>query len=115
MADFTIKRNDTAPAIVITLEDASGAADVSTAKAMHLFMKCDQPTLLVKTGPLAKVTDGKDGKIEYAWADGDLKQAGTYRAEVEVTRADDTVQTFPNDGYFEIEVVEDLGQPGDLE
>lgn len=113
MADFTIKRNDTAPPIVITLKDANGAVDVSTAKAIHLFMKSD--TLLVKTGPMDKVTDGKDGKVEYQWAVGDLKVAGSYRGEVEVTRADDTVQTFPNDGYFEILVAEDLGQPSELE
>jgi hypothetical protein len=38
----------------------------------------------------------------------DTNTAGTYYGEVEVTYADNTVETFPNNGYFTIIIKEDL-------
>lgn len=38
----------------------------------------------------------------------DLDTKGTYKAEWEVTFPNGTIQTFPDDGYHEIKVIDDL-------
>jgi hypothetical protein len=51
------------------------------------------------------------GRVQLNWIDldpADLLVAGTYLAEWVVTFSDDTVLTFPNDGYFTILVLPHL-------
>ena len=48
------------------------------------------------------------GIVQYPWVGADTNTAGTYYGEVEVTYADNTVETFPNNGYFTIIIKEDL-------
>ncbi len=112
MPNYTIKRNDTRPAINVVLSDAAGAINLTGAKAVHIYLRSD--TKLIKTGAM-EVTDAAAGKAKYVWQAGDLAVEGTYKMEFEVTWEDDSVQTIPNDGYLSLEVVADLAQPGDLE
>lgn len=112
MADYTIKRNDTAPAIEVTLKDANGPIDLTNAKAIHIYLK--SASLLVKTSTMT-VVDAEAGEVKYVWQKEDLKEAGTYDMEFEITWEDDTVTTIPSTGYNSLEVEADLAQPADLE
>ena len=62
-------------------------------------LKVDQP---------ATITYPSTGQVEYSWAAGDTDTSGVYDVEIQVTYSDGTVETFPNDGYHELRVLEDL-------
>ena len=106
MADVTYKRGDNAPPITATLSDLDGPIDLSSADAVRLRMKSD--TAIVEAGPV-EITDAANGEIKYEWEADDLMFAGSYRGEWEITWSDGTIQTVPNDTYFAVDVLEDLG------
>jgi len=108
MADFTIKRGDTSPSIRLQLlQEDDSPFDLNADDVCQIRMKDDQG----HTGVMdpATITDLGEARIEYEWQTGDLTIAGPFNAEVEITRADGSVETVPNDGYFTILVFEDLG------
>lgn len=112
-ADLTMKRNDTWPPLSAVLKDGEGnPLDLTTADTIRILLA---GSITIKTGPAAIVGDPKDGTVEYEWqgAEGedpaDLHTAGEYKGEFEITYEDGSVQTVPNDDYFTLAVVEDLG------
>ena len=105
---FRIKTNDTSPKLAVTLEDAnSNAINVTGANGVRFHMKAFGATALKVDAPMT-VTNASGGIVQYSWVGADTDTAGTYYGEVEVTYADNTVETFPNNGYFTIIVKEDL-------
>ena len=51
--------------------------------------------------------------VEHAWQPGDTDTPGRFEAEFCVTYMDGTVETFPNLGFIEVFVTEDVpGLPG---
>lgn len=105
---FRIKTNDTSPKLAVTLEDASGnAIDITGNNGVRFHMKAFGATSLKVDAPMT-VTDALSGIVQYPWIGADTNTAGTYYGEVEVTYADNTVETFPNNGYFTIIIKEDL-------
>ncbi len=104
---FRIKTNDTSPRLAVTLEDANGnpigLAGCTARFHMKAFgadsLKIDSPTSII---------NAEIGLVEYPWVVGDTDTAGTYYGEIEVVYGDDTVETFPNNGYFTIIIREDL-------
>jgi hypothetical protein len=105
---FRIKTNDTSPRLAVTLEDANGnPIDISGNNGVRFHMKAFGATSLkVDDGMI--VADAVGGVVQYPWVAADTNTAGTYYGEVEVTYADNTVETFPNNGYFTIIIKEDL-------
>ena len=104
---FRIKTNDTSPKLAVTLEDASGN-EINIAGANARFhMKSFEATSLKVDAPMT-ITDASGGTLQYSWVNADTDTAGTYYGEIEVTYADNTVETFPNNGYFTVIVKEDL-------
>ena len=104
---FKIKTNDSSPKLTVDLEDASGAAIGLAGCAARFHMKAYGATTL-KVDAVADITDEDNGRVEYTWSSGDTDTAGTYYGEIEVTFADNSVETFPNSGYFTIIIQEDL-------
>lgn len=105
---FRIKTNDTSPKLAVTLEDASGnAIDITGNNGVRFHMKAFGATSLKVDAPMT-VTDSLSGIVQYPWIGADTNTAGTYYGEVEVTYADNTVETFPNNSYFTIIIKEDL-------
>lgn len=104
----TMKRNDTGPAFLATLRDAYGnAINLSGVLAVQFHMR-DTRTKAVKVDAACTVVDAATGRISYAWDAADTDTAGIFEAEVEVTFSDGTVESFPNDGFQRVEVIEDL-------
>ena len=109
-ADFTIRTGDTASTIADTLKDADGnAVDIQGATLTF--------TMAPITGGAAKVnaaaatnlqvgtgTDGSKGNVSYTWQTADVDTDGFYLASWKVTFVDDSVQSFPNDGFILVHV-----------
>lgn len=110
MADITIKKDDTRPVIqrylIQNIDGATSPITLTTASSVRFIMK--------KSGwpaveGVASIVTAASACVAYKWATGDTASAGLYDAEFEVTWADGGYETVPNDGYFSIEIVEDLG------
>ena len=54
------------------------------------------------------VNDASAGDLQYDWASANTNTADVYEGEFQVTYADTSVQTFPNDGYILIAVTDDV-------
>lgn len=107
MADFTIKRNDTSKKIEATLKDVNKVAvDLTGATVrFHMRKKADGSA---KVGAGATIVVAASGTVEYSWLAADTDATGIYEAEWQVTFSGGLIETFPNGGYIEVEVKEDV-------
>ena len=104
---FYIKRNDTSPSMLATLQDASGnAIDITAASVRFHLRPIGSQTVTVDEA--ATIVTAIDGLVRYDWQAADTATIGSYQAEFEVTYADTTVETFPNDGYIRVEIISDI-------
>jgi len=103
---FNIKQNDTSPSLQATLKDSSLNPINLTGATVQFHMKSIDGTLKIDAS--MTVTDATNGVIQYDWQAGDTDTVGSFYAEFEVTYADDTVETFPNNSNKMIKVVRGL-------
>ena len=104
---FRIKTNDTSPKLSVTLTDALGNA-IGLAGCSVIFRMKAFGAISLKVYAAATVVDDVNGIVEYQWQSSDTDTAGTYYGEIVVTYGDNTIETFPNNGYFTIIIKEDL-------
>lgn len=106
-----INRGDRFPNLKLTLEKQNETTgkwepvDLTEATIIKLYMVYS--TIEIEgtcTVPSPKTL----GIVEYEWASEDTEVAGGYRAQVEVTWTNGKPQTFPNSGYFPIDIQPDL-------
>ncbi len=101
---FTIKENDTSPAIQYQLTLGTGQT-LAGATATFKMASINGGALKIDS---AAVVDSAQDILSYQWVAGDTDSAGVYRAEFEVTYSDGKIETFPNGGYIQINVTPDL-------
>ena len=104
---FYIKQNDTSPSMLATLQDANGDAVNITGASIRLHMRAigsNQTTV----DAAATIVTAESGIVRYDWIAADTDTIGSYQAEFEVTYADASVETFPNDGYIRVEIIDDI-------
>lgn len=104
---FNVKQNDTSPAMLATLQDAAGAA-VSIVGASVRFHMRPIGSSQIKVDAAAVIVTALDGIVRYDWQASDTAVVGSYQAEFEVTYADASIETFPNDGYIQVEIIDDI-------
>lgn len=109
---FTIKRGDTSPPIKYQLigPDDCGK-DIRGFNNVRFYMReRDEYTLVVEAGVNGnvEVEDAENGIVYYEWLDGDTDMTGTYEAEWEVEFGDGSIETYPNDRFITVKVVEDI-------
>lgn len=56
----------------------------------------------------ATITDAANGKVSYLFAAGETSTVGTFVGEFKVTYSDGSVETFPNSGFIDIKIENDL-------
>jgi hypothetical protein len=56
----------------------------------------------------AVITSAAAGEVTYNWGTADTDTAGAYEAEIEVLWNDGKAETFPNNGYWEITITDDI-------
>jgi hypothetical protein len=104
---FYIKRNDTSPSMLATLQDADGDAVNITAASVRFHLR-PIGSQTVTVDEAATIVTALDGLVRYDWQAADTDTIGSYQAEFEVTYEDGTVETFPNDGYIRVEIISDI-------
>jgi len=104
---FYIKQNDTAPILAATLKDADEVAVNLTGSSVRFHMR-EVGSTTSKVDADAVLVDASGGQVKYTWAADDTDTIGSYQAEFEVTFGDGSVETFPNNGYVLIEIIDDI-------
>jgi hypothetical protein len=111
MLKFTIKRGDTSPALRFALVPDS----VSLAGATVRFQMRARGGATVIDRPAEILTVFEPALVAHHWAPGETDAPGRYEAEFRATYLDGTVETFPNLGFIDVFVTEDVpGLPGQL-
>lgn len=104
---FYIKQNDTSPAMLATLQDANGSAVSLVGASVRFHMRSVNGGNPVVDAAATIVTPAS-GLVRYNWLAADTNTVGTYQAEFEVTYADTSIETFPNDGYIAVQIIDDI-------
>lgn len=114
MQSFVIKRGDTLPSLQATLEDVSGAVNltgatvqlrvwssVTTVDSNGCETTVPGSSVFTKAGV---VVDAVTGKVAYNWASGDTANTGLFLGEFVATFTGGAKQSFPTSGYIPITV-----------
>lgn len=110
--DFNIKRHDTAPPLRVVLADGNAEPlNLSDVTILKFFMRDQNATDGTNkiNGAIASIEDATTGKVRYDWVVGDTNVSSLFEGEWELTKADGSVETIPNDGYLAIAIIDDLG------
>lgn len=104
---FHTKRGDTRTAIKATLKDAKEQpVDLTNCRVKFIMTKIGGKTAKINREAIIK--DAANGIVWFVFEANEVDEAGTYRAEFEVTYADGRVETFPNADYITIIISPDL-------
>ena len=104
MQKFIIKRGDTSPALrYALLPDSISLAGASVRFQMRLR---GGATLIDRPAEIETVFT--PAVVAHLWQRGETDQVGRFEAEFRVTYMDGTIETFPNLGFIEIFVTEDV-------
>ena len=105
---FYVKKNDTAPSLRASLKDGGDQAiDLSDATVNFHMRKVGASTIKVDASAVV-IGSSSDGIVQYNWTTADTDTAGTYQGEFEVTYSDGSVESFPNNGYILVEILDDI-------
>ena len=107
MATFYVKQNDTSPAILATLKDGAGTL-IELSGSTVRFHRRELGGTTAVVDAVATIYDYDAAQVSYAWQAADTATAGAYEAEFEVTNVDGTIETFPNNGYIRVQIVDDI-------
>ncbi len=105
--DVTIKRGDTRNCIKAVLKDATGSPVNLTSCEAKFHMAPPGRQAIVSRA--AHIENAVSGEVWVVWAPGETDVVGIYRAEFEVMYQDGRRETYPNDGYISIQILNDLG------
>ena len=105
---FVIKQNDTAPKLVVVLQDSRGRPRVLTGATVVIHMRLQSDLTVKITGASVTIDDDSLGIVSYGFSAANTDTAGVYQAEIQVTYSDSTVETFPNNDYIIITILDDI-------
>lgn len=107
---FKIVQGDTAPPISSKLSDEDEYVNLTNVSNVRFHMQDRFERVVVEDDLTGRVNivDGQTGKVEYVWSPDDTTDVGLYKAEWEVLYDDGTIETFPTDGYVDIEITEQI-------
>lgn len=111
-SEFTIKRNDTLPALQLCLIDRgclggkqpyslSGVTGVTFTMATN----CGDYKIFAKD---AQIVSYSAGTIQYNWESGDTNESGRFLGEFQLHYSDGNKLSIPQNGHIEIEITKDV-------
>lgn len=104
---FIIKQGDTSPSLTARLVTADNQpANLAGASVIFHFRKTRGGASAISAS--AAIVDAATGSVRYDWQAGDTANFGEFEGEFEVTYADGNIETFPNEGYIDISVSEQI-------
>jgi len=105
---ITIKQDDTQPAMKVRLKNASGnAVNLTGASVQVAIQHYSQPD--IKFLRDAYTQDAITGEVWLVWQPEETETPGLYQIEFRVTYQDGNRETFPNDGYLLVNILERIG------
>lgn len=111
MADVTMKQNDTRQPLVRnlrqTVDGVAGVIALTTASKVDLHFR--PANAAYKVSGTCLIASAAGGVVQHNWIVTETATVGLFDAEFEITWNDGGVETVPNDGYFSIEFVDDIG------
>lgn len=104
--DFSLKVNDTGPAVTITCSYSDGTVQDLTGAAgtFAMWLEGNPTSLKVNDAAATVIGTATAGVIAYNWIAADTNAAGNYQGEFHVTLANGKKVTFPNNGYLWIQI-----------
>lgn len=106
MGTFYIKQNDTSPPLRAQLNDGDDLPIVLTGSSVRFHMRTLAGVTVVDAA--AAIITPTNGIVQYNWQAADTAAVNSYQAEFEVTYSDGTIETFPNNGYIRVEIIDDI-------
>jgi len=100
---FYIKSGDVSPGIRTILYDSEDQ-EINLLNARVRFKMRELGTKVTFVDQPATIISSPNGTVQYNWQPGETSTPGLYQAEFEVTYPDGSVETFPNDGYMDVEI-----------
>lgn len=100
---FTIKKGDTKKSLYAELSNQKGPVDLTECK---VYLRIG--SLPLNNDGLCEIKDAAAGLVWYVFEQGETDQPGFYKGEFEVHYPDFRKETFPNDGYIDINIKKDL-------
>lgn len=111
MADITMKQNDTRPALYRslgqTVNDVASYIPLTAASRVTMYFRNAAKTYVMVASCV--IASAAGGVARHDWVAAESATTGIYEAEFEILWNDATIETVPNDGYFSIEFVDDIG------
>lgn len=107
MADFYIKQGDTSPDFQVTFLKPDGDVQPYTGATSVRFHMLDKRGNTVIDADMVQTTPAS-GVATYEWQAADTDVAGFFNVECEVTFLSGKIQTYPNYGYFTVQITEEL-------
>ena len=105
---FFIKRNDDNPSLDVALQDDKGRPVNVTGATTVFHMRNAADDTVKVSGGTTSTLNATRGEVRYSWSTSDTDTAGNFEGEFQVTFSGGGVQTFPNDGYIDIIIFEDV-------
>lgn len=105
---FFIKQNDLLPALEVQFLKPDGVPHDLTGAAVK-FLMSKRGAATPKVAAAATITDALQGKARYDWVLADVDTSDDWLGEFQVTFPSTQPQTFPNDDYFIVRILRELG------
>lgn len=107
--EFDIKENDTSPSLEGICRDGFGAPVNMTGANVEFHMRLHPAgAVKISAGAMVAVGSAELGRFKYVWQAGDTDTAGVYEGEVEATFSNGAIRTFPPNGYFLVQIKDDI-------
>lgn len=111
---FTIKRNDTLPALVVNVKTKGDLGekisfDLTTfsGETTTFSMKDSNGNIKIQ-GQTALITNAPGGSIQYNWQEGDTDTSGKYKGEFELNNGAGGILSVPIIGGISIDILDDI-------
>jgi hypothetical protein len=105
---FFIKQNDNTPRLDVALQDDKGRPVDLTGATTVFHMRNSADDTLKIDGGSTTILAATRGELRYSWTVANTNTAGNFEAEFQVTYPDTTIQTFPDDGYIDVIITDDV-------
>ena len=108
MPDFAIKETNKNPSLRATLERDGEPFDLAENNITSVTFIMGSTDAAPKVNDTATMVDKANGIVRYDWSTGDTDTPGEYKAEFVCQDTSSNETTFPDEGYIEVEVVEQV-------
>ena len=111
-ADLIIRQGDTVPTLSLTVLDQNNNPLNLTGASPYFAMRALSSTTYT-TYALMTIVNATAGQVSYSWSTADTQTAGIFMGEIHVSGGSiGGTYTFPNDGYLDIVIEENIISPG---